>query len=251
MIAILDGDIMMYRLCWTVDPTSTIYTVHSHIDKYVTELLDKTGCSHYIGILGINGSANPKYVIAPDYKRGRPTEKPPHWTLVLNYLITKWKFVPIAACETDDAIALCAYHLKDTIVVSADKDLLQIHGKHFIMGVKRKGVVVREDKITTISKEEAELNYYKQLLSGDDVDNVKGIPGIGEKTALKLLKDKTSKEMNQIVIDKYIEIYKDQAADILNVTTALIMINPFNAVKEGWICPIPVEYNLTKETYEY
>ena len=240
----------MYRLCWTVDPLASIYVVHSHIDKYMMQLLEKTESSHYIGILGINGSANPKYLIAPDYKKGRPVDKPPHWTIVLNYLISKWKFVPIAACETDDAIALCANHLDNALVVSADKDLLQIAGKHFIMGVQRKGETIREDKFKTVTVDEATFNYYKQLLMGDAVDNVKGLHGIGEKTATKLLEGKSLEEMKQIVEEQYAK-YHDNWKEVLEVTKALILINPFNAVNAGFICPEPILHNYKNITYDY
>lgn len=240
MTALIDGDIVMYRLCWTVDPDTSLTYVKTHVDNYMKQLLDKVECSEYIGILGIHGSNNVKYLVAPDYKRGRPTEKPPHWNLVMNYLITKWGFTCVSGCETDDAIAYCAAHLKDYIVVSADKDLLQIPGKHFVMGVLRKGKVIREDKKITVTAEEGYKKYLCQLLSGDSVDNVKGVPGIGPKTALKIVEE--SENIIETIDQKYQEAFGINWQTELTINSILLKIDSDYARAVGFVLPAPVFY---------
>jgi hypothetical protein len=248
LIAIVDGDILLYRICFSIDPEAELYVVKAHCDQYLNNLFMKVGCTAYIGIIGIHGSNNPKYSIAPDYKRGRPTDKPPHWNTVINYLISKWGFSPISGCETDDAIDLCASRIENHIVVSSDKDLLQIPGKHFIMGVMRKGKVVREDKTVNITKEQAKKQFYTQMLTGDTVDNVSAIYGIGPKKAEKLL---DSDSMDKVVIEQYKKAFGENWQIKLGVNAALLGINGDFAWDAGFVVPKPVEYRFIEEDIGY
>jgi 5'-3' exonuclease len=47
------------------------------------------------------------------------------------------------------------------------------------------------------------------MLTGDRVDNIIGIHGIGDKTADKLLLGKSVQEMEDIIINKYRQEFKD------------------------------------------
>lgn len=247
LTAIVDGDILLYRICFSIDPDATLYLVKSHCDQYLKNLFSKVGCTHYIGIIGIHGSNNPKYKIAPDYKRGRPTEKPPHWNTVVNYLISKWGFTPISGCETDDAVALCAERLDNTIVVSSDKDLLQIPGKHFVMGVMRKGKIVREDKIINVTDEQARKQFYIQMLTGDVVDNVSAIYGIGPKKAEKLLDGKI--DMEEVLIEQYKKAFGDSGTIKLAINANLLSVDSVFAIQAGFEVPKPIEYKSTEPEY--
>jgi DNA polymerase-1 len=251
MVGIIDGDILMYRICWTVDPDALLYVIKHRVDEYMTALLDKVGVDSYIGILGIHGSNNIKYDIAPDYKRGRPADKPPHWNVVMNYLITKWGFVCVSGCETDDAIRLCVDESEKLhpIVISADKDLLQIPGDHFVMGVTRKGVVVKEDKFLVIDGQEAERRFYTQMLTGDSVDNVKGIKGIGPKTAEKILEQWTlTPTLREAVIEEYKKVFGETWNTYFMVNETLLRVNSDYARAVGFVCPTPIAY---KQQYSY
>lgn len=249
LTAIIDGDIILYRICYTVDPEAELYVVKSHCDKYIESLLERVGCTHYIGIIGIHGSNNLKYAIFPEYKKGRPTEKPPHWNIVVNYLVSRYGFVPISGCETDDAVALCAEGLNNTIIVSSDKDLLQIKGDHFVMGVMRKGKVVREDKKISISFDEAIKNFYIQMLTGDVVDNVTAIYGIGPSRAAKLLKDKTKTEMHDIVREQYKKAFGENSETMWVRNSLLLSVAPGYAHQAGFEIPNPIEYKIESNPY--
>ena len=252
LTAIVDGDIILYRICFTVDPEAELYVVKSHCDKYIESLFQRVGNTHYIGIIGIHGSNNPKYIVAPDYKRGRPTDKPPHWNTVMNYLMSKYGFVAISGCETDDAVALCASEIENSIVVSSDKDLLQIEGEHFVMGVMRKGKIVREDKRITVTYEDSIRNYYTQMLTGDVVDNVTAIYGIGPKKAEKLLKDcKIQPEMAVVVLDQYRKAFGPNWEEKYMMNAVLLQVNPKYADNAGFVVPEPIEYKIDIEEPGY
>ncbi|MDO5536895.1 MAG: DNA polymerase [Desulfovibrionaceae bacterium] len=99
-----------------------------------------------------------------------------------------------SGCEADDCIASLAARYSvvcPVVIVSADKDLKQCLGPRVIMwdpGTK-------EEKLFTAEAVEAEngipLSLWPDLqaLTGDAVDNIPGVPGIGPKTALQILKE--------------------------------------------------------------
>jgi DNA polymerase-1 len=94
--------------------------------------------------------------------------------------------------EADDLLATMAEQLKaqdfDVYMVSKDKDLRQLIGPHVKMYDVQGDEVIDEkamaDKLGYTPAEAVEV----QTLIGDPTDNVPGIPGVGEKTAVKLIK---------------------------------------------------------------
>lgn len=97
-------------------------------------------------------------------------------------------------CEADDCIAsMAARFSKDrpVVIVSADKDLKQCLNDNVIMW----DPAGKEEKIFTQKSVEEESGIPVsiwadlQALTGDSVDNIPGVPGIGPKTAQQILRD--------------------------------------------------------------
>ena len=98
--------------------------------------------------------------------------------------------------EADDVIATLARQAEElgeeTFVITGDLDLLQIVDAHTTVLTQRKGIsdVVRYTPDAVVERFElspSQLADYRGL-KGDPSDNLPGIPGIGEKTAIKLMK---------------------------------------------------------------
>jgi DNA polymerase-1 len=97
--------------------------------------------------------------------------------------------------EADDVIATLAAEAErrgtETVVVTGDNDLLQIVDEKTTVAVRtRMGGVFRYDVAAVRARfdlEPRQLPDYRGL-KGDPSDNLPGIPGIGEKTAIKLIK---------------------------------------------------------------
>lgn len=134
--------------------------------------------------------------IYPQYKanrKERPADFGPQEKRILQ--IVKDAGVPIFVVptfEADDLIAtmtrrLCGRNW-DIYIVSKDKDLRQILNPCTFM------YDVQGDEVIDAAKMEQKHGYGPseavevQTLMGDSTDNVPGIPGIGEKTAAKLIK---------------------------------------------------------------
>jgi DNA polymerase-1 len=97
--------------------------------------------------------------------------------------------------EADDVIATLAAEAErsgaETVVVTGDNDLLQIVDEKTFVAVRtRMGGVVRYDVAAVRARFDLDprsLPDYRGL-KGDPSDNLPGIPGVGEKTAIKLIK---------------------------------------------------------------
>lgn len=96
--------------------------------------------------------------------------------------------------EADDVIAClarrCSDENRDCFIISGDKDLLQLVGGSVRALRPQEGMTVRELGVDEVRKEwgvEPAKILDFLALTGDASDNVPGVPGIGEKTALKLL----------------------------------------------------------------
>ncbi len=97
----------------------------------------------------------------------------------------------IEGYEADDLIASLAKKLEkegmDTVIVSGDKDLMQLVAPHVVMYDPMKDKTYKIPEV----KERFGVTPDKVVevmgLSGDTSDNIPGVPGIGEKTAAKLI----------------------------------------------------------------
>lgn len=133
----------------------------------------------------------------PDYKMNRvdtDIELLNQFSMLREYCnLVNLPFIEIDLFEADDIIGSLSSNAKNynlhPYVVSGDKDLLQlIHKGIDVMYLSNKGPIIYNE-----NQFEEEYNIkiqqfidYKALV-GDPSDNIPGIPGIGKKTAAKLL----------------------------------------------------------------
>lgn len=200
MIALVDGDILVYRYGFGFKD-EPFGLVMKALDEFFIDLrdrLDLTDMEGFISGPSENNFRNKIAVTAP-YKGQRKGERPEHYDSIRAYLKAEWEFVESVDDEADDRISLRAEELmKDTkpyIIVSIDKDLDQIPGKHynFVKGV-----------MYDISESEGIRNLYTQILTGDRIDNIIGLTGVGPVKAARLLgSSNTESEMFAACVDAY------------------------------------------------
>jgi 5'-3' exonuclease len=111
--------------------------------------------------------------------------------------------------EADDLVRIWAGEAErggvDYVIARADKDLACIPGQHL-----RVFPDMRKATMELITPEHATRFYYEQLLQGDAVDKIPGIPRIGPKKATKLLEDyNTEEDFQNIVLAEYINAFGD------------------------------------------
>jgi DNA polymerase I len=97
--------------------------------------------------------------------------------------------------EADDIIATLASEASkkgfNVTVVSSDKDMLQLVGARVKVfnPYKEEGVILDEGSVKEHFKVGPERIIDIVSLMGDSADNIPGVPGIGEKTAVELIKE--------------------------------------------------------------
>src|SRR5699024_8726665 len=81
----------------------------------------------------------------------------------------------------------------DVKVISGDQDLLQLVSNTVTVDVTRKGISEVDSYTPDFMKEKMEITPDQVIdlkaLMGDSSDNIPGVPGVGIKTATKLLKE--------------------------------------------------------------
>jgi hypothetical protein len=147
-------------------------------------------------ITGKGNFRNEIAVTAPYKGNRKDMKKPIHYDVIRAHLLDMGAHL-IQGMEADDAIAIKATELghDNFVIVSIDKDLDQIPGHHynFVKG-----------EMYEVSEEEGLKNFYKQILTGDRVDNIIGIKGCGPVKAEKLIGPcKTEQEMFDVCVKAY------------------------------------------------
>ena len=80
--------------------------------------------------------------------------------------------------EADDLVGILATYLPESIIVSNDKDLLQVPGEHYNP---------QKRECITITPEQARYHVYEQWIRGDSSDGYGGIYGMGQVKTAKFL----------------------------------------------------------------
>ncbi|MGA2208903.1 MAG: DNA polymerase I [Acidimicrobiales bacterium] len=138
--------------------------------------------------------------IADDYKAGRAeTPEPLREQIDLIRRLVETMGIPVvelAGYEADDVLATLATALEaaghDVIIVTGDRDSYQlVHDPHVRVLYNRRGVTdyVLYDEAGIEERTGVPPQRYPMLaaLRGDPSDNLPGVPGVGEKTAAKLV----------------------------------------------------------------
>lgn len=133
-----------------------------------------------------------------DYKGGRkptPDDLVPQFQMVREYCDAYHiKWIEMENIEADDLIGTASDAFKEdtiTTILTSDHDLLQLADEDTSILLMKKGItdmdVMTKEKIKEdMGIEPIQIIDMKGLM-GDSSDNYPGIPGVGEKTALKLL----------------------------------------------------------------
>jgi hypothetical protein len=181
---LFDGDVLAYRCAWS-EQEADEDEAKLKLDELIGQIynaVDPYGTSKNRRFF-LTGKGNFRYDIAKTavYKGNRKeSERPKHLTLLRDYLCLKYDALITEGCEADDAIGIMAnyYGYSNVIIVSIDKDFEQIPCQIF----NPSRWEYKEVDPWTATK-----NFYKQILTGDRVDNIMGIYGIGPVKAEKIL----------------------------------------------------------------
>lgn len=194
--ALIDADSLCYAVGFSSNDVDEALAV-SRLESTMVELCMELDCEDYKGFLTGKGNFRVELAKTVPYKGTRPTEKPVHLQALRDHLVTSWGFVVVDGIEADDAVGIEAYKVSEdeSIMVHIDKDLNQFRGHHYNYRKKEKYYV---------SEFEGWYNFYLQILTGDRIDNIEGLKGIGPAKGAKILKDCTTvEELYDAVLKAY------------------------------------------------
>jgi DNA polymerase I len=204
-IFLLDGHSLAYRAFFAL-PTS-LATTSGQITNAVygfTSMLIKLLAEDKPDLIAVSfdkGRPTVRLEQYADYKAGRreaPDEFRQQLGLIHEVLETlRIPIVEVEGHEADDAIATLACRAAgqgmDAVIVTADRDFFQLVRPGIQVMFNRRGIsdIVTYDVKAVTDRfglpPEKYLDYV--ALKGDASDNIPGIPGVGEKTASKLVQD--------------------------------------------------------------
>lgn len=183
--ALIDTDIVVHRVGWATqeeDETTCIQTARQNIRHILRETQ-----AHDFKCYLSKGYTFRHLIASNIYKGNRTKERPVHYDLIREFIEDEFEGIMVEGIEADDQISIDARQLnkyapeefgEKVIVCSIDKDLNQIPGRHYNF--------VKEE-FYKVFPQDAEMNLWYQVLAGDTVDNIPGLPRVGIITAKKLL----------------------------------------------------------------
>lgn len=189
--------------------TNALYAFHNMI----TNILEKEEPTHVLVAFDA-GKTTIRHDVYQDYKGGRDkmpselSEQMPYFKEMLTALGLHYYELPLY--EADDIIGTLSARGEelgyDVVVLSGDKDLIQLATEQIRVDITRKGVSQLESFTPEKIQEELGLKPLQVIdliaLAGDPSDNIPGVTGVGEKTALKYLHEYGSVENLYAHIDE-------------------------------------------------
>jgi DNA polymerase I len=197
-LILVDGSGYIFRAFHALPPMNTSHglptqAVYGFI-RMLLKLLKDVRPSH-IAIVFDSPKRTFRDDLFADYKANR-SEAPNDLIVQIPYIhraveAFRIKSLMIEGFEADDVIGTLAKRAaKDDFVVTlitADKDFMQLVGPHVTLWdtMRDKRVGAREVRDRFGVEPSALVDI--QALTGDSIDNIKGVPGVGEKTASALI----------------------------------------------------------------
>ena len=195
---LIDGSSYVFRAFYAIGqlstskgfPTNAIFGFTSMMLKVLREMKPE-----YIAVIFDAKGPTFRDEIYPDYKANRPgmpeglEPQIPHIKRIVEAY-----HIPVIekeGYEADDIIGTIAKEVAkervDVVIVTGDKDMLQLVGEHIctLDTMKDRSFGPREvvERYAVNPEQMTDI----MALMGDSIDNIPGVPGIGEKTAVALI----------------------------------------------------------------
>jgi DNA polymerase I len=204
ILMLIDGPSLVYRGYFALPPLTTsdgtlVNAAFGFLQIVLRGMADLK--PDYAIVTFDLGRPNFRFVAYPDYKAGRPSMPDDLRSQfpIVREVVTGMgmPIVEVEGYEADDVIGTLVQHATaadvDTVMVSGDLDGLQLVNEHVRLLTTRMGVAatVVYDPARVIDRyglrPDQMLDY--KALKGDTSDNLPGVPGVGEKTAIALLQE--------------------------------------------------------------
>ncbi|SIS51554.1 DNA polymerase I [Salimicrobium flavidum] len=202
-LVLIDGNSIAYRAFFALPLLNNDKGVYTNavygFTTMLLKILEEESPDHMLVAFDA-GKTTFRHKTYEEYKGGRQ-KTPPELSEqfpVLQDLLDAFeiKHYQLDQYEADDIIGTLAREAEqrgdEVTVISGDKDLLQLVSERVTVRLTKKGITDVDTYTPASLKEKMEIEpsqiIHLKALMGDSSDNIPGVPGVGEKTAVKLLK---------------------------------------------------------------
>lgn len=261
-LVIVDGNAVIYRSFYAVQSglssdgqaTNAVYGFFSILFKVIAELQPQ-----YLIVALDRPEPTFRHKLAASYKAQRIKQPDELYSQIpiIKQLLAAMDIptLEMAGYEADDIIGTVVKQVPREIycyIVTGDKDSFQLVDQqtsvYWLKHGLQKTVILDELGVKqTLGLEPRQVIDYKAL-RGDPSDNIPGVPGIGDKTALELLNsfdtlDKLQETLSADLVDDRIkprwrQLIKDNQVS-LDLSQQLATIN----------CAVPIDFSLTEARF--
>ncbi|KPU42256.1 DNA polymerase I [Oxobacter pfennigii] len=233
-IIVIDGNSLLNRAFYALPPLTNSEGLHTNAVYGFTNMLIKIINDEqpdYIATAFDRKAPTFRHTEYSDYKAGRkkmPVELEVQFPLVKDILKAfKIGIFELDGFEADDIIGtvskICEDKGMDVLIYTGDKDALQLVTDNIKVAISRRGITEIDVYDISAFEEKYEVKPISFIdikgLMGDQSDNIPGVPGIGEKTAIKLIKEfgsienliENHEKISGKKVKELVEEYREQA----------------------------------------
>ncbi|UOY94273.1 DNA polymerase I [Ectobacillus sp. JY-23] len=203
-VVLIDGNSIAYRAFFALPLLNNDKGIHTNaiygFTMMLMRILEEEKPTHMLVAFDA-GKTTFRHTTFGEYKGGRqktPPELSEQFPFIRELLdafhIQRYE---LENYEADDIIGTLAKEAEregaEVKIISGDRDLLQLVSETTKVAITRKGITEVDEYTPQVLFEKYELTPSQIIdmkgLMGDASDNIPGVPGVGEKTAIKLLKE--------------------------------------------------------------
>lgn len=256
-LVIIDGNSLLFRAYFAMRPMMTKEGVYTHGVYAFINMLKKITDDYnpdYLAVCFDMKEKTFRHKKYPEYKAGRqqtPIELLSQIPLIHDVLeAMNIKIFEKETFEADDLIGTITKDASekgiDSVVITGDKDELQLIDKNTSVVINKKGMseFAFYDENAMMDRYELTPTQFIDLkgLMGDKSDNIPGIPGIGEKKGIALLKKYGSVEQ---VVEHADEIKGKMGENVRDNIDSAIMSKELATIKRD----VPIDYDFEELKY--
>ena len=199
-VFLVDGQAYIYRAFYAVRelqtsqgvPTNAVFGFTSMLQRLLQE-----ESPEYLAVIFDAKGKNFRHDLYKEYKANRLATPEPLRPQIprIKDLVRAYRIpvLELPGYEADDIIATLTRRWEkagaEVVIVSGDKDLMQLVSDHVTMLDTMKGERIGIAEVRMKFGVDPARVVDVQGLMGDSTDNIPGIPGVGEKTAIKLIQE--------------------------------------------------------------
>lgn len=248
-MALVDGLNAVFKVIFTLG-TLTYKGQNTTIQYGIINILKAAIESNWprgmIFTLDGKGGKKKRLEIYPEYKENRKDKhKDLDWDAIFEEVRNLKVILPlfgvgvaeIEGMEADDTIASICHYLNDkeksVAIISSDKDMYQlINGYNYVYSISNRTRLNQDNFFETVGVSQDRYLDYRCLV-GDSSDGIKGIAGIGDKTASSLLNDMSLDEaLRTPMSGRLTALSRPESVDIINRNRQLMNLSNTTDYKE-------------------